>query len=62
MHWKKSSYSADVGNCVEVAETGDAVHVRNSNHPVRGTLALPADAVASFVAACAAGEYDDLTS
>jgi hypothetical protein len=60
MHWRKSTYSATKGDCVELAEGGALVHVRNSIHPERGLVRLPADAVADFVAACAAGELDDL--
>jgi len=60
MHWRKSTYSATKGDCVEVSEDGGLVHVRNSLHPGRGTLGLVAPAVADFVAACATGELDDL--
>lgn len=57
-----SSYSSTNGSCVAIAETDDGtVHVRNSNHPDRGTLAFPAETVAAFVAACAAGELDAFT-
>jgi hypothetical protein len=61
--WRKSTYSAANGACVEVG-IGDrpAVLVRNSNHPDRGTLVLRTEAVASFVAACQAGELDDLSA
>jgi hypothetical protein len=62
MRWRKSSYSQGNGDCVELGEADGAVHVRNSNHPDRGTLALPTAAVGAFVRACATGEYDDLTS
>ena len=62
MRWRKSSYSKGDGACVELGEAHGAVHLRNSNHPDRGTLALPAAAVADFVAACQAGELDHLAS
>lgn len=58
-----SSYSSTNGSWVAIAETDDgAVHVRNSNRPDRGTLALSAEAVDAFVGACRAGELDDLTA
>jgi Domain of unknown function (DUF397) len=31
--WKKSSYSGNSGNCVEVADLGGAVAVRDSKDP-----------------------------
>jgi hypothetical protein len=54
MNWRKASASASDGACVEVAAPDPStVLVRNSYHPDRGILALPA---------CAAGEHDDLTA
>jgi hypothetical protein len=58
--WRKSSYSSDQGNCVDLAEVEEAVLVRNSNRPDAGTLTLDRTAVAAFVAAGRAGELDDL--
>jgi hypothetical protein len=58
--WRKSSYS-DNGKCVEIAEAGDAVLVRNSQRPDAGTLVFPPAALAAFVAACRTGKLDDLT-
>lgn len=59
--WRKSSYSAANGDCVELGtDDGSAVLVRNSVHPDRSVLALPTAAVAAWVRACAAGELDDL--
>jgi Domain of unknown function (DUF397) len=61
--WRKASASASNGACVELGSDGGPVVVlRNSNHPDRGTLALPAPAVAAFVAACATGSLDDLAN
>ncbi len=31
--WKKSSYSGNSGNCVEVADLGQAVAIRDSKDP-----------------------------
>jgi hypothetical protein len=36
--------------------------IRNSKAPERGILALPSAAIAEFVAACRAGELDDLNA
>jgi hypothetical protein len=62
MRWCKSSYSQGSGACVELGEADGAVHIRNSNHPDRGALALPAADMADFIDACRAGYLDDLTS
>jgi hypothetical protein len=62
MRWRKSSYSVGNSDCVELAAADDSVFVRNSNHPDRGTLTLHGGAMAAFVAACRAGDLDDLSS
>jgi hypothetical protein len=41
--WRKSSYSGSNGGaCIEVATTGPAIAVRDSNHPDGPQLAFPA--------------------
>ena len=61
MRWRKSSFSTANNDCLELGtDGGPVVAVRNSRHPERGALALPASAVAAFVAAGAAGSLDDL--
>lgn len=58
--WRISSFSGSNGSCVAVADLGDRVAIRNSNAPDRAALALSPACVAAFVAACSAGECDDL--
>lgn len=57
---RTSSYS-DNGTCVEVAQDGEQVAVRNSQHPEAGTLRFTRAELAAWVAGCKAGEFDDLT-
>lgn len=33
LHWFKSSYSGDQGECVEVALTATTIHIRDSKTP-----------------------------
>ncbi|MFF7476339.1 DUF397 domain-containing protein [Streptomyces sp. NPDC008092] len=33
LHWRKSTYSGDSSNCVEMATTPAAVHIRDSKNP-----------------------------
>ncbi|MGW0860274.1 DUF397 domain-containing protein [Streptomyces sp. NPDC002690] len=54
LHWFKSTYSgAEGGNCLEVAASPGAVHVRDSKQRPGPTLTVAPDAWASFVAATA---------
>jgi hypothetical protein len=57
--WKKSTFSPG-SSCVEMADAGDVVAVRNSNHPDAGTLYLQRPALADLLAGVRAGEIDDL--
>lgn len=59
-HWRISSYSTTNGSCVAVADLGDTVAIRNSNHPDRAMLSFDPAAMADFVAATRSGELDDL--
>ncbi|MFJ8333364.1 DUF397 domain-containing protein [Streptomyces sp. NPDC094437] len=42
LHWFKSSYSSsgEAGDCVEVANTPVAIHVRDSKNPAHGNFAV----------------------
>ena len=59
--WRKSSYSGSQGNCVQLADLGDSVGMRDSKlgdgSPV---ITLTRDQLAAFIAGAKAGEFDDL--
>jgi len=57
--WRESGYS-DNGTCVEVAQDGEEVAVRNSQRPDAGTVLFTRAEMAAWVAGCKAGEFDDL--
>lgn len=59
-HWRKSSFSGPATNCVELAETGPIVRLRDSKHPEAGHLTFARSELAAFIAAAAAGELDGL--
>ena len=61
LHWFKSSYSTNGGNCVEVAANLVASHgvvpVRDSKVQSGPVLALPATSFSAFVAGIEAGGF-----
>jgi hypothetical protein len=50
MDWRKSSYSAENGNCAEAAAAGGIVLVLDTNDRDGVTLAIPARAWRTLVA------------
>jgi hypothetical protein len=55
-HWFKSSYSAgNGGDCVEVADAGTAVLVRDSKRPEEAFLGVGVEQWAAFVRMAARG-------
>lgn len=51
--WRKSSYSGNTGNCVEVAQFGSLVALRDSkDHPHGSVLLLKPDTWHEFVREC----------
>jgi hypothetical protein len=48
MTWRKSSFSGDTGNCVEVAVSAGAVAVRDSKNPTGPVLEFPARALTQW--------------
>ncbi|MFJ9845632.1 DUF397 domain-containing protein [Kitasatospora sp. NPDC101155] len=56
--WRKSTYSAQEGQCVEVADGFPGqMPVRDSKDPEGPALVFPAEAWQSFVSAVRAGEF-----
>ncbi|WP_327069860.1 DUF397 domain-containing protein [Kitasatospora sp. NBC_01250] len=54
--WRKSKFSADQGNCIEVADGfRDIMPVRDSKNPQDPALVFTADAWSAFVACVRAG-------
>lgn len=59
--WIKSRHSNAEGNCVEVADLGDAgIAVRNSRDPDGPALVYTPAEVAAFLAGAKEGEFDHL--
>ncbi|MEU6237515.1 DUF397 domain-containing protein [Kitasatospora sp. NPDC047058] len=56
--WRKSSHSAQAGQCVEVSDSLPGnVPVRDSKDPMGPALVFQADAWSAFVSAIRAGEF-----
>jgi len=59
--WRKSSFSgANGGDCVEIADAGSGLLVRNSKRINAGTIPFTRTELAAFIAGCKASEFDDL--
>ncbi|MEV7008764.1 DUF397 domain-containing protein [Streptosporangium sp. NPDC051022] len=58
--WRKSSYSTDGGNCVEVAYTDDRYLVRDSKDPDGPVLAFSPTSWRGFVSGIRDGEFDEV--
>lgn len=56
--WRKSSYSCDSANCVEVALSSDLVGVRDSKDADGPALAYQVGSWRSFMVAVRTGEFD----
>lgn len=49
LRFRKSSYSKDTPNCVEIADAGPAVAVRDSKNPDGPVLSFSRTAFAEFI-------------
>ncbi|MEU2777535.1 DUF397 domain-containing protein [Streptomyces sp. NPDC007162] len=49
LHWRKSTYSGDSSNCVEMATAHAVVHIRDSKNPAGLRLTVEASTWAHFV-------------
>jgi hypothetical protein len=59
--WRKSTYSGTTGDCFEISDlSNQTTAVRNSKHTTAGSLVFASSDMGAFIAACRAGEFDDL--
>lgn len=59
--WRKSSFSgSNGGDCVEIADNGALLFVRNSKLLTAGQIPFTRSELSAFIAGCKAGEFDDL--
>jgi Domain of unknown function (DUF397) len=56
--WRKSTRSNAGGDCVEVAETPDAIGVRDSKDPTGHVLVFTPEVWRTFIDSAKAGEFD----
>ncbi|MFJ4875891.1 DUF397 domain-containing protein [Streptomyces sp. NPDC088745] len=49
LHWRKSMYSSNGGDCVEIATPPDAVLIRDSKNPDGPRLGLTTHTFAAFL-------------
>ncbi|MGH9210559.1 MAG: DUF397 domain-containing protein [Acidimicrobiales bacterium] len=60
-HWRKSTYSGDEVNCLELATLRDGfIAMRNSNDPNQVPSVFTREEVEAFFLGVKAGEFDDL--
>lgn len=56
--WRKSSYSGEAGDCVEVASLSKLTVIRDSKKPDGGTLVLDERTWAGLLSAVRSGQLD----
>jgi hypothetical protein len=59
LHWRKSSFSGNGGaNCVEVADDGENIYVRNSKNPGAAVTAFTQSEWRAFISGAKNREFD----
>lgn len=53
-HWRKSTYSGDASNCVEIAATPTTIHIRDSKNTDGPHLSVMSSAWMPFISYAAA--------
>ncbi|MFE6050899.1 DUF397 domain-containing protein [Kitasatospora sp. NPDC056446] len=61
LNWQKSSFSSDQANCVEIASTGELVHIRESDDPDT-VVTTTRTKLHAWIRGAKAGEFDHLTT
>lgn len=56
--WAKSTFSISNGECVEIARSSSAIHVRDSKDPSGPTLTFTPGEWSAFLKGAANGEFD----
>lgn len=57
--WRKASFSDANGACVELADTGDAVAIRDSKDPDGPVLRFTKTEIDAFLKGVKSDEFDD---
>ena len=60
LNWRKTKYSMNGGNCVEVASTAGIVVIRDSKDPRGPLLQYSRDSWRSFLGEARLGHFDTL--
>jgi hypothetical protein len=60
--WRKSTHSEPQAHCMELAEVGGVVGMRDSKAPSRAILQFDRSEIAAFLAAVKDGEFDHLAT
>jgi hypothetical protein len=61
LQWRKSSYSSDTANCVEVASSLDFIHVRDSKDSSLTAISYATASWRTFIDAVRADAFDGPT-
>ena len=61
LQWRKSSYSSDTANCVEVASSPDRIYVRDSKDPNLTAISYATGSWRTFIEAVRTNAFDGPT-